>query len=443
MPGTGFPMNSLWPDIVLILIFIFLNGLFAAAEIAVVAARKSRLKQLSEEGNRTAEILLRFKEDPDRFLATIQIAITLAGVLASAIGGAAAVQVIKPVIAEVPYRPVAASSEAISIGIVALVITYVTLVFGELIPKSIALNHPEVVGLRIAKLVEGFSRIATVFVKILTFSTNILLRPFGRKTFTERAYVTEEEVKMLIMEGGEQGVFEPTEQELIHSVFEFTDMSAKEVMVPSTRMVSISLTMSADEVKSIIAEEQFSRYPVVGKDLNDIRGILYAKDFLNAYARGEVDVRRLVKPPFFIPETMKISNLLREMQKKRVHMALVIDEYGGVSGLVTMEDLIEEIVGEIRDEYDVESPVIRLTDGTLLIDASISVKDLEDDYQIEIPESNEYDTLGGFLLTTLQRIPRIGDVVEIEGKKITVSEMVGQRIAKVKLEQIPVKSAEE
>ena len=432
----------MWLDIVLIIVFIFFNGLFAAAEIAVVTARKSGLKQMAEEGNKNAEILLRFKEEPDRFLATIQIAITLVGVLASAIGGAAAVQSIKPVISEIPYRAIAASSEAISIGIVAIVITYFTLVFGELIPKSVALTHPEGVGLRIARLVEGFSKIATIFVKILTFSTNLLLRPFGRKPFTERAYVTEEEVKMLIMEGGEQGVFEATEQELIHSVFEFTDTSAREVMVPSTRMVNIGLNMSVDEIKLINAEEQFSRYPVIGKDLNDIRGILYAKDFLNALAKGEADVRKLMKPPFFIPETMKISNLLRDMQKKRVHMALVIDEYGGVSGLVTLEDLIEEIVGEIRDEYDVESPVIQLSDGTLLIDAAISIRDLEDDYQIEIPESTDYETLGGFLLTALQRIPKIGDVVEIEGKKITVSEMVGQRIAKVKLEKLPEVASE-
>jgi len=432
----------MWLDIVLIIVFIFFNGLFAAAEIAVVTARKSGLKQMAEEGNKNAEILLRFKEEPDRFLATIQIAITLVGVLASAIGGAAAVQSIKPVISEIPYKVIAASSEAISIGIVAIVITYFTLVFGELIPKSVALTHPEGVGLRIARLVEGFSKIATIFVKILTFSTNLLLRPFGRKPFTERAYVTEEEVKMLIMEGGEQGVFEATEQELIHSVFEFTDTSAREVMVPSTRMVNIGLNMSVDEIKLINAEEQFSRYPVIGKDLNDIRGILYAKDFLNALAKGEADVRKLMKPPFFIPETMKISNLLRDMQKKRVHMALVIDEYGGVSGLVTLEDLIEEIVGEIRDEYDVESPVIQLSDGTLLIDAAISIRDLEDDYQIEIPESTDYETLGGFLLTALQRIPKIGDVVEIEGKKITVSEMVGQRIAKVKLEKLPEVASE-
>ncbi len=433
----------MWFDILLIIIFIFLNGLFAAAEIAVVTARKSRIKQLMEEGNKTAAILYKFKEEPDRFLATIQIAITLVGVLAAAIGGAAAIEIIKPAIGEIPFKPVAVSSEAIAIGVVTIVITYFSLIFGELIPKSIALANPEGIGLKTAKLVEGFSKIATVFVKLLTFSTNILLKPFGRKTFTEMAYISEEEVRMLIREGGEQGVFEPTEQALIHSVFEFTDMSAKEVMVPPTQMVTISLSMSVEDIKSIIAEEQFSRYPVVGKDLNDIRGMLYAKDFLNALSKGGVDIRKLIKPPFFIPETMKISNLLRDMQKKRIHMALVIDEYGGVSGLVTMEDLLEEIVGEIRDEYDIESPVIQLSDGIFLIDASLSIRDLKDDYKIEIPESTEYETLSGFLLTVLQRIPKIGDVVKTEGKKITISEMVGQRIAKIKLEELPDKQSEE
>ena len=242
---------------------------------------------------------------------------------------------------------------------------------------------------------------------------------------------------MLIREGREQGVFEPAEQALIHSVFEFTDMSAKEVMVPSTRMVTININTPVEEIKGILAEEQFSRYPVRGKDLNDIRGILYVKDFLSAFAAGAVDIRKLIKPPFFIPETMKISFLLKEMQRKRIHMALVIDEYGGVSGLVTMEDLLEEIVGEIRDEYDTESPVIKLDDRTFLIDASISIRDLKEDHPIEIPESTEYETLGGFLLITLQKIPKVGDTVEIEGKKITISEMVAQRISKVKLEKIP------
>lgn len=426
----------MWSDIVFIIIFIIINGFFAAAEIAVIATRRIRIRQLVEEGNKNALILQKFKEDPDRFLATIQIGITFAGVIAAAIGGATAIQVIKPAIQEIPIQPIAASAEGISIGLVTLVITYFLLIFGELIPKSIALTNPERIGMKTAKVVQVFSKAAFIFVQALTFSTNILLKPFGKKTHAGRA-ISEEEVRMLIREGGEQGIFEPTEQALIHSVFEFTDMSAKEVMVPSTQMVTISLNLPVDDINTVITEEQFSRYPVIGKDLNDIRGILYVKDFLNALAKGSVDIRKLMKPPFFIPETLKISNLLREMQRKRVHMALVIDEYGGVSGLVTMEDLLEEIVGEIRDEYDVESPVIQLGGGILLVDASISIRDLKEDHHIDIPESTEYETLSGFLLTTLQKIPKVGAVVDIEGKRITISEMVGQRISKVKLEKLP------
>jgi len=432
----------MWSDIVFIIIFIIINGFFAAAEIAVIATRRIRIRQLVEEGNKNALILQKFKEDPDRFLATIQIGITFAGVIAAAIGGATAIQVIKPAIQEIPIQLIAASAEGISIGLVTLVITYFLLIFGELIPKSIALTNPERIGMKTAKVVQVFSKTAFIFVQVLTFSTNILLKPFGKKTHAGRA-ITEEEVRMLIKEGGEQGIFEPTEQALIHSVFEFTDMSAKEVMVPSTQMVTISLNLPVNDINTVITEEQFSRYPVIGKDLNDIRGILYVKDFLNALAKGSVDIRKLMKPPFFIPETLKISNLLREMQRKRVHMALVIDEYGGVSGLVTMEDLLEEIVGEIRDEYDVESPVIQLGGGILLVDASISIRDLKEDHHKDIPESTEYETLSGFLLTTLQKIPKVGAVVDIEGKRITISEMVGQRISKVKLEKLPEEVAAE
>lgn len=427
----------MWLEILLILIFILINGFFAASEIAVVTIRRTRVKQLMDEGKANAEILDKLREEPDRFLATIQIGVTLAGALASAIGGAAAVEVIKPVLKTVPITFISASSEAIAIGIVVVGITYFSLIFGELIPKSIALSNPEGVGLFTAPAINRISKLATVFVSILTSSTNILLKPFGKKAFTERGYITEEEVKMLIEEGGERGVFEPEEKELIHSVFEFTDTFAKEVMRPVPQMVVIGINMPVDEVKSIIAEEKFSRYPVIGKDINNIRGILYAKDFYNILSKtGSVDIHKIIKPPIFIPETMKISILLREMQKKRIHMAIVIDEYGAVSGLVTMEDLLEEIVGEIRDEYDIERPVIQLSDGTVIIDASISVGDLMEDYNIEIPESPEYETLGGFIITYLQRIPQTGDIIEMEDKKLRVVEMVGQRIAKVKMEKI-------
>jgi putative hemolysin len=433
----------MWLDIVLIIIFIFINGVFAAAEIAVVTLRRIRIKQLINEGKKNAAILNRLREEPDKFLATIQIGMTLTVALASTIGGAVAAEVLKPILKNIPISFISLSSDAISIGIVAAIITYFTIIFGELIPKSIALSYPETVGLKISPLIHRFSKLATVFVQILTVSTNILLKPFGKKAFRQRGYISEEEIKLLVEEGKERGIFEAEERELIHSVFEFTDMSAKEVMVPPPQMVTIRLSMTIEDIKNTILEEQFSRYPVIGKDINDIRGILYVKDFQNALAKGVVDIRKIIKPPFFIPETMKISKLLREMQRKRIHMALVIDEYGGVSGLVTMEDLLEEIVGEIRDEYDTESPVIKLSDGTFFVDASISIRDLKEDYKIEIPESTEYETLGGFLLTSLQRIPKIGDVVEIDAKRITVSEMVGQRIAKVKLEVLPEEKIEQ
>jgi len=430
-------MEGLFFEVFLIAILILLNGYLAGTEIAVVTARKSHIKQMAESGKRNAKIFLRLKEEPDRFLATIQIGITTVGVLASAIGGAASVRVIEPLLKEVPIKAISLAAGPIAIGIVVVIITYFSVIFGELIPKSIALTHPETIGLWTARTIDAFSKIAAIFVKILTFSTAVVLSPFGTKPFTERAHITEEEVKLLIKEGRKHGVFELTEEKILQSVFEFTDMSVKEVMVPDTQMVAIQIEKSTPEILSLIVEEQFSRYPVFGKELNDIRGILYTRDFLTSLAKtGQVDIRKIIKTPFFIPETMKISLLLREMQKKRIHMALAVDEYGGVSGLVTIEDLIEEIVGEIRDESDTESPVIQLSDGTLLIDASISLRDLKEDYHIQLPESPEYESLGGFLMTTLQKIPQTSDVVEVEGKRIRIVEMVGQRISKVKLEKL-------
>jgi len=437
-------MQELLFEISFIAILILLNGYLAGTEIAVVTARKSQIKHLAESGKRNAKVFLKLKEEPDRFLATIQIGITGVSVLASAVGGAAAVKVIKPALQMLPVKAISITAEPIAIGIVVVVITYFSVIFGELVPKSIALMHPETVGLWTARTIDAFSRMTSIFIRILTLSTSIVLRPFGRKPFTERAYITEEEVKMLIREGGKHGVFEPTEEKILQSVFEFTDMSAKEVMVPDTQMVAIQIDRSPQEILSFIEEEQFSRYPVYGKELNDIRGFLYAKDFLTLHAKtGQVDIRKIIKPPFFIPETMNISLLLREMQRRRSHMALVVDEYGGISGLVTIEDLLEEIVGEIRDEHDVESPVIHLPDGTFLIDASISLRDLKEDHQIALPESTEYETLGGFLMTTLQKIPKVGDVVVTEGKRIHIIEMVGQRIAKVKLEKLPEPAPDE
>ncbi|MGQ9509643.1 MAG: hemolysin family protein [Thermodesulfobacteriota bacterium] len=428
-------MEEVLEEILFIGLLILLNGYLAGSEIAVVTARKSHIQKLVEMGNRNAKIFLKLKEEPDRFLATIQIGITAIGTLASAVGGVAAVKALKPGLQGIPIKIISLGAEPIAIGVVVISITYFSVIFGELVPKSIALRHPEKVGLFTARTIDILSKMAFVFVKVLTLSTSLVLRPFRRKPFSERAYITEEEVRMLIKEGGKHGIFNPTEEKILHSVFEFTDMSAREVMVPVTQIVGIPIDKSPQEIRMIIEEEQFSRYPIYGKDLQDIRGVLHAKDFFTLLTKtGQVDIRKIMKPPFFIPETMKLSLLLGEMQRRRTHMAFLVDEYGGISGLVTIEDLLEELVGEIRDEYDTESPVLQLKDGTFLIDASIALRDLKEDYHLSLPESPEYETLGGFLMTILQKIPQVGDSIEIEGKRLQIVEMFGQRISKVKAE---------
>lgn len=428
-------------EIFLIIFLIILNGFFAAAEIGVVTLRKTRLKQLIEEKRQNAEIVQKFKENPDKFLATIQVGITLIGSLASALAGAYAVKNIKPLIEILPFSFLKISAEVISIAIVVILVTYFSVVAGELIPKSIALSHPDWISLKTAKFIDRFSKLTFIFVKILTISTNFLLKPFGLRAFSQRGFISQEELKLLIEEGEEKGIFEPDERQLIHSAFSFAEITVKEIMVPAPQMVTVSIYMSVNEIKEIIMDEKFSRYPALGKDLNDIRGILHAKDFYNALIKNPdlLDIKRLLKPPMFVPETMKINILLKEMQKKRVHMAIVVDEYGVVTGLVTLEDILEELVGEIRDEYDIEMPVITLPDGSMIIDATISIRDLKEDYGIEIEESEEYDTLGGFILTSLQRIPHVGDTVNMNGKIFKVIEMVGQRISKIKYEAIDVK----
>ncbi len=270
---------------------------------------------------------------------------------------------------------------------------------------------------------------------ILTTSSNFFLKPFGAKSFSERSFISEEEIKLLIEEVKDRGIFGPTEQELIHSVFRFTDISVKGVMVPITEMVSFNIRESPEVVIKTISEENLSRYPVYDKDRSDIKGILYSKDVFNELAyKREIVIPRLLHYALFVPETMKISVLMREMQKKRQHMAIVIDEYGSVAGIVTIEDLLEEIVGEIRDEYDIESPVQILKNGVTLVDASLAIRDLNEDYNFKIPESIEYDTIGGFLLSSLQRVPSVGDSFNTETHKFTIISMKGRRILKIRIE---------
>jgi putative hemolysin len=424
--------------LVLVLALIVLNGFFASAEIAIIAARRSNIQNLSEQGNKKARIVKHFQGDVERFLATIQIGITLVGSAASAVGGVAAIELIKPWVEAFGSPALQRVSEIVSVGLVVVIVSYLSLVLGELVPKSLALRYPEQIALFVALPLDAVSRASLPFIRILTATSRLLLRPFGQN-MAGRTFVSEEEIKFMLKEGREKGVFDQTEQELIHSVFEFNDISVKEVMVARPKMHAIQIDTPFQEVLRYVTENKFSRYPVYRTSVNDICGILVFKDMLGALAgRKEIQIKELLHPVYFVPETMKVSYLLKELQRRRLQMAIVVNEYGSVEGLVTMEDLVEEIVGEIRDEYDTEErPVERLKDGSLVIDASLSVRDLRNDYGLPIPESSEYETLGGFVLSQLQNMPRGGEIIQYGEYKFTIVDMDGRRIAKLKVERKP------
>lgn len=431
-------IEGFWFEVVLIFFLILANGFFAAAEIAVIATRKTRIDSLVEKGIRSASVVARLKDDPDRFLATVQIGVTLVGTLASAIGGAAAIQFLKPLIESLPLPLVSRWGESIAILLVVLPIAYLSLVFGELVPKSLALRFSERIAILVARPIDLLSRLTSYLVKILTASSNAVLWLFGGKDAGGASFISEEEVKSLIREGAAKGIFDETEKELIHSVFEFVDTPVKAVMVPRTEIHAVDIKMPADEILKSFAESGFSRIPVYEGEMDRVIGILYNKDILRALQeKGEFRAPDLLHPPFFVPSTLPISQLLRELQRRRSAIAMVVNEFGEVEGLATLEDLLEEIVGEIRDESDREErgPVERLPDGSMVIQGSALLKDLKSDYGLPFEESADYLTLAGFVLAKLRRIPRGGERVEHEGYRLTIVDMEGRRIVKVKLEE--------
>ena len=432
----------MWLELIAVAGLILLNGFFACAELAIVNSRRSRIKQLSEEGNAHARLVHGFQEDSERFLATTQIGITVAGASAAAMGGVVAIDHLKPVIEAVPWALVQALAEPIAVGIVVLIISYFSLIFGELVPKILALKNPERLALFAVRPLEWFSRVAAWGIRPLALSSRGILRVLGKAAQDEKVFISAEEINLLMQEGREKGVFDKTEQELIHSVFEFTDTSVKDVMVPRPKMCAIEIDTQTADLLRYIDENKFSRYPVYRKGLNDLLGILYQKDLLTQVTPGKsLRLSDLLHPVYYVPEAMKISVLLKEMQRRRIHMAIVVNEHGSVEGLVTLEDLIEEIVGEIQDEYDTEEkPVERLKDGAFLVDASMPVKDLVTEYALPIPSSPEYETLSGFVTYQIQGLPRGGEVFYHGDYKFTVVDLGDRRVAKVKVERIADRS---
>ena len=434
-------LNSFWFESVLILVLILANGFFAASEIAMIAMRKSRIDALVEKGVRSAAAVARLKADPDRFLATVQIGVTIVSSFASALGGAAAIAFLKPQIAELPIPLIARWAEAIALLIVVLPISYLSLVLGELVPKSLALRFSEQIACGVARPIELLARLSSFFVRILMASSNFVLRLFGGRESGSASFISVDEVKSLIREGAAQGVFNETERELIHSVFEFTDTPVKAVMKPRTEIHAIEVHASLAEVAKNFVDCGFSRIPVYEGELDKIIGILYNKDVFKALQeRSEFSIRDHLHQAFFVPSTLPTSELLKQLQRRHLAMALVVNEFGEVEGVVTLEDLVEEIVGEIRDEYDREErgPVERLPDGSMVIQGSAMLKDLRADFQLPFEESPDYHTLAGFMLERLKRIPRGGEWVEDSGYKLTIVDMEGRRIVKIKVEKAAV-----
>lgn len=431
-------MTGFWFEIILILFLIIANGFFAGAEIAIISSRKSRIKHLMERGDKKAEIVHNLQNEPDNFLATVQIGITIVGMLAGALSGAAAIEALKPVLQNIPVGFIQKGSTPIAIGIVVLITSYLTLILGELVPKSLAIRFSEPIALFVGRPIQLLSKLTFIPVKLLTKSSSLFLKPFGKMPPAEGAFVTEEEIKILLSEGREKGIFEKSEQELIHSVFEFVTTTVKEIMVPRPRIKAIPIDTPIEKAIEIVIECGFSRFPVYEGSLDDLRGILYEKDLLEIRVnQQEVKLKDLIRPVYFVPETKKIDTLLKELQRRRMHMAIVINEYGGVEGIVTMEDIIEEIVGEIEDEYDFDDkPVKILKDGSLVIDASLPIRDLVDLHHISLEESEEYETLAGLVLSLLQKMPRGGEIVKYGDYKLTIVDIEGKRISKVKLEKV-------
>jgi putative hemolysin len=421
-------------ELALIGLLILINGFFAGAEIAVVSARAARLRVLAEEGNRGAAAALRLKEDPDRFLATVQIGVTLVGTLASAVGGVAAIERLEPAVAALPWPWARVAAEPVAVGIVVFTIAYLSLVVGELVPKSLAVRHAEAIALWVAPVVEGISRLARPAVSVLTASSRVLLRLLRQKGADPVPFHSLEDLRAIAEEAGRQGL---VQEEILAGAVEFHERDVREVMTPRPRIAALPADATLDEAVRVIRETGHSRYPVFEGDVDNVLGFVYARDVYDAALAGaEARLPGLVRPALSVPAGKPATALLDEMRARGVHVALVVDEHGSMEGLVTLEDLLEVIVGEIHDEHRVRIPAVKaLGEGRYEVDGSVKVHELDDDHGLDLPESPSYVTLAGLVLEKLGHIPSPGQSVEVDTYRLTVLALEGRRIARILVER--------
>ena len=438
-------MELIVNEFVIILLLILVNGFFAGAELAVLSARRSRISGLAAAGNRQARIIEQIQKDPHRFLATVQIGVTVVGSLASAIGGSAAVQYLKPLLRAAPVPFIRHAAEPLSLAIVVLGISYLFLVLGELTPKTIGLQYADRIALNVARPIHFLSILAAAAVRFLTFSNRAVLSLLGITPKGGHAFVTREEVQQVLSEGSEAGALTETEHRYIENIFEFSHTFVREVMVPRTRIVGLNLDLPREEILRTVRENMYTRYPVFRGDMDHVVGFVHTKDILigNICTEMEFDITGIVRVPLFVPEGKKVSSLLKEMQRRRIQMALVVDEYGILSGLATTEDLLEELVGEIEDEHDIGEMrrVQKLPDGSLLVDALLPVNELEEHLGITPGEGLPYDTLAGLILDRLGKFPEKGEKIEWREYLISCEEVTKTAILKVRIAKREVLAA--
>ena len=419
-------------------ILILINAFFAATEIAVISLNANKLRKLEEEGDKLASKLLRMVEEPAGFLSTIQIGITLAGFLGSAFAADSFSEYIVHWVCEdlgVTALPRSAV-DTLSVIVITLILSYFTLIFGELVPKRIAMQRPMEMARLSCRLVSALSVIARPVVSLLSLSTNGVLRLLGMRTDVEEEQVTEDEIRMMIDLGNENGAIDADEKELLHNVFEFSDQRVGDVMTRAADVISLPVDAPAQQVLDVIRTSGLSRFPIYGANENQVLGVLNAKEFLLSWAAQDgKGIAALMRPAYLIPESLPADDLLRDMQLKKVHLAVVMDEYGELAGVITVEDLLEEIVGNIYDEFDPAQPqeLEQLDQGVWRVSGGLSVEELAKALEIDLPQEEDYDTVGGMVLSGLRTIPQDGStpVVHLHGLELRVEGVKGHRIRQV------------
>ena len=419
-------------EFTLILILILVNGFFAAAEISVVSSSRIRLKAMAAANHSGARRVLALRGDPGRFLSTVQIGITLVGTLASAIGGASVVRFLEPRLAALSLPWPMAYTELGALLIVVVVISYFSLVLGELVPKELALRRPIDLAISLSAPIARLSRLVNPLVWVLTQSSGLILKLFSRWEESEDR-VTDEEVLALLREGVDAGAFHPTEQTLVQGIFRFADKRVQEIMLPRTSIAAVPASSNLTEILEVARQRGYSRYPLYEDDLDQIVGVAHVKDLLRNDDL-ERPASEVAREPLLVPGSLRLIEMLHRFQQAGSHLAIVLDEYGGTAGLVTLEDLMEEIVGSIEDEYPHPEPKLERYPGdVLVVPGTLSISELGEALGLNFPVKLPFDTVAGFILESLGYIPKSGDRMNYGGYQFVVQEMDVRQIKRVRI----------